>query len=475
MAPNYQIEVLSKEDCVRVHEASLKILEETGVVFHDDEAIGILKEHGAKVNGKIVYFPRKLVEDSLENCPSKFELKARDEKKSVIVGEGMLIHPPGGEIFITNLDEGRRKGTLQDVTNFQKIFQAFDDIDIAGFQPISPQDVDIRLKGIYCMYESIKHSDKPLLAPMEIENTQQKRECLELLEMSFGKKGYLQDNYCTWHAVCPNSPLTYSDYACDGIIEFARWNQPVLVVSAPMSGITAPINVLGTTVLQNAEMLAGLVLAQSVNPGVPFIASGSSTFGNMQLATWECACPETALLVAACIQMLKFYQIPARGQVGITSSKVVDYQAGYEIMQSLLFTALAGCQLMSQAVGSMENLITTSYEKLIIDTELISRVRRILDGIDTSDKALSVDVIQELGHRSDYLFHTSTAQKCRHTWRPTFSNWDTYDAWEKTGEDILVTANRKMKEVLENAPESLIDEELDKDMKDYIKSIEKNA
>jgi trimethylamine--corrinoid protein Co-methyltransferase len=475
MPVNYKIEVITQEDCIKVHEASLKILQETGVEFHGEEALKIFKEHGAKVEGKTVYFPRKLVEDSLKKCPSKFKLRARNDKRSVIVGEGLLVHPPGGEIFITDMDNGRRNGTINDFVNLQKLFQACDDIDIAGYEPIGPQDIEQRFRGVHMAYESIKNSDKPLLAPMELDDTQQKREVLEMMELSFGKKGFLKENYVTYHAVCPNSPLTYSNYACDGIIEFARWNQPVNIVPAPMSGITGPVSILGTTVLQNAELLAGLVLAQLVCPGVPVIPSASSTFGNLRLATWECACPETALLVVACLQMIKFYNLPARGQVGITSSKLVNYQAGIEEMQSLLFTALAGVQLTSQSVGTLENLLTTSYEKFMIDTEVIGRVRRILKGIDTSDKALSVDLIQEIGHQAGYLWHKNTVEQCRAAWQPTLSDWNSYDQWQQNGsEDIVVTANKKYKKILDNAPDSLIDDQLDKDLKDYIKMVEKN-
>ncbi|MHB9093945.1 MAG: trimethylamine methyltransferase family protein [Eubacteriales bacterium] len=476
METKFKVEVLSKEDYVKVHEASLKILDETGCIFHGGQALEIFKKHGAKIDGKKVHFPRKLVEDSLKKCPSRFKLRARNEERSVIVGEGLLIHPPGGEVFITDLDNGRRKGTIKDFANLQKLFQACDDIDIAGYQPISPADIDSRVRGLYCTYESIKNTDKPMLSPMELDNTQQMRESLELMEMSFGKKGFFKENYCTWQAVCPNSPLTYSDYACDGIIEYANWNQPVLVVPAPMSGITAPASMMGTIVLQNAEMLAGLVLAQLVNPGVPVIVSASSTFANLKLATWECSCPETALLVVAITQLNKdFYNLPARVQTGITSSKLVNYQAGYETMQSLLLSALAGAQLTSQSVGSMENLMTVSYEKLLIDTEVVSRVRRILKGIDTSDEALSVGLIQEVGHNAEYLWHDSTIEQCRAGWQPTMADWDSFENWQKAGsEDVLVTANKKIKEILAKAPASIIDEQLDKDLQDYIRTVEKN-
>jgi len=472
----FKVEVLSKEDCVKVHESSLKLLQETGVMFHSEQALEIFRKHGAKVEGKIVKFTQNLVEESLKKCPSKFKLTAPNEQRSVTVGEGLLIHPPGGEIFISDLDNGRRQGTLKDFANLQKLFQVCDDIDIAGYQPISPEDVQSKYRGLYCTYESIKHTDKPMLSPMQLDNSQQMRESLELIEMSFGKKGFLKDHYCTWQAVCPNSPLTYSDYACDGIIEYARWNQPVLVVPAPMAGITSPANMMGTIILQNAELLAGIVLAQLVNPGVPVIASASSTFANLKLATWECACPETAILVVAITQMNRdFYHLPARVQTGITSSKLVNYQAGYETMQSLLLSALAGAQLTSQSIGSMENLISLSYEKIIIDAEIVSRVRRILHGIDISDDDFKLDLIQELGHKADYLWHDSTIDVCRAGWQPTMADWNSYDNWHRDGsEDILVTANKKVKEILASAPDSIIDEQLDKDLRAYIKMVEES-
>lgn len=476
MGMRFKAEILTLEDMVKVHENSLRILGEQGVVFLGDNAREILKKHGARVEGKKVFFPRRLVEESLQKCPRKFKLRARNDEKSVIVGEGLLIHPPGGEIYISSLDNGRRQGTLQDFINLQKIFQAFNDIDIAGFQPISPQDIDSKIRGLYCTYQSIKHTDKPILSPMELDNTQQMRESLELMEMSFGEKGFFKNNYCTWQAVCPNSPLTYSDYACDGIIEYAGWNQPILIVPAPMAGITSPASMMGTVILQNAEMLAGLVLAQLVAPGVPVIASASSTFANMKLATWECACPETALLSVAIIQMNRdFNHLPARVQTGVTSSKSVNYQAGYETMQSLLLTALAGAQITSQSVGSMENLISVSYEKLIIDTEIVSRVRRILQGFDTSDADASLEVIKEVGHNAGYLWHDTTMESCRSGWQPAFADWNSYDSWENNGaEEILVKANKKLKEILANAPETMIDQQLDKDLQAYMEKIVQN-
>ncbi len=116
--------------------------------------------------------------------------------------------------------------------------------------------------------------------------------------------------------------------------------------------------------------------------------------------------------------------------------------------------------------------MTTSYEKIIIDLEMLSRIVRIWKGIDTSDKALSVDIIQEVGHDGTYLTHPSTFEYCRDGWLPTVSDWELYEDWEKQGsKDVITQANNKYKEILMNAPESLIDLDTDKDLKAYMSKV----
>lgn len=470
-----KIEVITRDDMQRVHDASLRLLKEKGVVFLGEVTREIFKKNNFKMDGNIVYFDEEQVQKALKSCPQEFKLTAKNDERSVIVGgEGFVIHPPGGEVQIIDSEKGRREASMDDFARLQMLYQACDNIDIAGYQPVTTSDVGNKSRGLHFLHQSFMHSDKPILAPMDLEDTKQKRECLELYEVAFGKKGYLEDHYVTWHCVCPNSPLMFTDFACDGIVEFAKWNQPVLLVSAPMSGITGPVKLFGTLVLHNAETLAGLVLGQLVRPGVPTLPSSSLVYGNLQYASWECAAPETSLMTAASIQMNReFYNLPARCQSGITSSKSVNYQAGIETMQGLLFTALTGAQVYSQAVGSMENLIVTSFEKTIIDDEAVGRVRALQAGIDTSDEALSVDSIMGVDHGMDFLTLKETVKHMRDYFTPTVSDWQTYYNWHMDGDtEIVATAGKKAKEIWANAPETLLDPQTDKDMRDYIKMIE---
>ena len=472
-----KLQVLTDDDMEKVHESTLKLLWEKGVSFQSKEAISLLKHHGATVNGNNVRFPNDMVMQALSQCPQTFHLEALNPQRSVTVGDGLLIHPAGGEVFIQDFEDGRRSPTLGDFADLQKIYQACSELDIAGYQPLSPIDVPDRTKGLHCVLESMKHSDKPILSPMELDTVVQKEECLKLFEIAYGKDGYLDNHYVTWHAVCPNSPLFYSDFACEGIKVYAERNQPVLVVSAPMTGITSPIYLYSTVVLQIAEILAGLVLAQLYRPGVPVIPSASLTYGNMRYASWECACPDTALMLVASVQMFKdFYHLPSRAQTGVTSSKIIDYQAGMESIQSFMLTALAGVSLCSQSLGTLENLMTTSLEKTIIDNEMISRVRHILDGMNTSEEALGMDILMEARPCQDFMTHPSTLDHLKDGWQPQVSDWRSYDAWQAQGApEILDAAHTEVEKILSSAPESFLPPEMEEALSEYIRHVEEKA
>lgn len=470
-----QLKVLSQDDMTVIHEKVLELLGEKGIVFQSDDTVETFRHHGAKIEDHTVYISKEMAEDAISQCPSTFLLEAMDPRYNVTVGEGLLIHPAGGEVFIEDFEKGRRTPTLEDFGNLQKIYQACPNVNIGGSQPLSPGNVTERLKGLYCLEKSFQHCTKPLICPMELDTAVQKEECLKLFNVVYGKENHIENHYLTWHAVCPNSPYFYSDFACEGIKVYAEHNQPIIIVSAPMSGITSPVYLFSTIILSLAEMIAGLVYAQLIRPGVPVVLSASLTFGNMRYATWECAAPDTALMLCASIQMFRdFYHLPARAQTGVTSSKCIDYQAGMETMQSLLTSALAGVNLTSQSVGTLANLMTTSLEKTVLDDELIGRVRHILKGLDTSAAAIGMDDLMNASPCQDFLTANSTLAHIHDGWQPSVSDWRSIDAWEHDGKkEVMSVAHEKVCKILADAPETLLDEAQEKDMAEYIKNIEK--
>ena len=471
-----QLKVLSQEDMNMIHEKVLELLGKKGIVFQSDDAVETFRRHGAKTEDHTVYIPKEIVEKALKQCPSSFLLEAMDPKYNVTVGEGLLIHPAGGEVFIEDYNQGRRAPTLKDFANLQKLYHACENIDIGGYQPLSPGDVAEEVKGLYCMLQSFRHCSKPLLSPMELDTVKQKEECLEIFNVAYGKENYIENHYLTWHAVCPNSPYFYSDFACEGIKVYAEHHQPVIIVSAPMTGITSPVYLLSAVILSLAEMIAGLVYAQLITSGVPVVLSASLTYGNLRYATWECAAPDTALMLCASIQMFRdFYRLPARAQTGVTSAKCIDYQAGMETMQSLLTSALAGVNLTSQSVGTLANLMTTSLEKTVLDDELIGRVRYILKGMDTSTQAAGMEDLMKAEPCQDFMTAESTLLHFRDGWQPTVSDWRSSESWEQDGrKDAAAAAHEKVEKILGEAPETLLSEDQEKDLLRYIHTIENN-
>lgn len=469
MALRSRLEFIGKEDYTRIHEASLKILAETGVAFHDDEALELFKKHGAKVDGHVVYITGQMVEKALETAPKKFKWAARNHQQSVVVGESFIQQPNVGPVYVQDIENGRRLGTLKDYANIQKLCQASDVINLVGSIPVAPSDVANEDRHLHMMYEMIKNTDKPLIG-MCTEGFQAKHQ-LDMVAMAVGGKQFLEENHCLGVLVNPLSPLGYAPDTIETIREFSKLRQPLLLAPCIMAGVTAPISLLGTAVVQNTEILAGLVYSQLVAPGTPVVYSVASTRSYFKRASFCAGTPEAMMINTPNIQMgLDFYNLPTRTMCGITESKTVDAQAGYESMMSLMMGMMSGAHIAVQCLGVLDAIMTTSYEKFIIDEEMIRRVLHIYKGIDTSDEALAVDVIQEIGQTGSYLMHPNTFEHFREAWTPTVSEWGSYEEWESQGsEDVVVRANRKYKEILNNAPESMIDEALDKDLQEYVK------
>ena len=469
-----QVQTLTKDEMQRVHESVCKLLSEKGMIFQSEHALKLFKKHGCKVEGQTVFIPQELVEKSVKQCPGTFTLEAMDPKYNVVVGEGLLIHPAGGEVSILDYDGTLRPPTMEDCANIQTLYQHCESVDIGGFQPLSPRDVPDRVKGLHLTYGAMQKCSKPILSPMELETIQQKEEVLELFNIAYGKQNHLNEHHLTWHAVCPNSPYIVSPFACEGIQVYASHNQPIVLVSAPMSGITSPIFLLSTVILSLAEMLACLVYAQLVKPGVPVVMSASLTYGNLRYATWECASPDTATMLATSIQMFKhYYNLPARSQTGVTSSKICDYQAGMETMQSLLSSALAGVNLTSQSVSSLAGLLICSLEKTVLDDELAGRVKWMLKGLQPEQKQWDLTELLDAKPGQDFLMQESTLAHMYDYYQPTVSDWRTIQAWKDgDSKDVVQTAHEKVVKILAGAPITLLDSAQEKDIASYIRKIE---
>ena len=471
MALNNFIEVMGDKALSTIHDATMEVLADTGVEFQNQEALTLFKSHGAAVDGKRVKFSSQLVEKAIETAPASFTLFARDEQRSILVGEGQSrthVEPSNGTIHTQSLEKGRTIAVMDDLINFRKLAQASDVCTINGGIPVEPSDVQGDDNHLDIFFETLKHTNKPI--KRNVCKRKDTEDMFEMFEIAKGEKGYLKDHPSIYASINPLSPLAFDDLPCETIMTYARHGQPVTVLCCALAGLSAPMSLMGTSVMQNAEILAGLVLTQLVNPGVPFIYAPASSVPNMQTGQYVTGSPESNVVNMANIQLAReIYKLPTRTMAGLTDAKTVDAQAGFETMQNLFQCMLGGADIINECLGVMDSIMTNSYEKFILDEEMIARILRFMEGMTGPNQDTSVDVIKEVGPRGTFLSHMRTMKSCRNAWRPTVSSWDNYDRWQSNGsEDVTAAAAKKYKEILAASPDSTLDATVEKDLLAFI-------
>lgn len=465
-----RVKVVGDSDLPRIHAATIELLASTGVIFEHDAALKIFKQHGAKVEGKTVFISRSMAETAMAQAPAVYRHEARNPDRSVTIGDGIAPHPNVGCVFAEDMDRGKRPGTLEDFANIQKLSQASPIVKLTGATPVAPSDVDPAERALYMLHETVRHTDKPLIGSCTV--AKKAEESLDMVEMVFGRD-FMKDHYCVGVSTNPLSPLKYATETLDTIIAYAKRRQPVYLLPCAMAGVTAPMSLFGTIVQQNTEVVAGTTLIQLISPGSPLVYCPASTMADMRTAICAYSPPEQFLINSTCLQMaIDFYKVPTRIMAGMTDSKEVDIQAGFETMQNMLMGLMTGGHMVEQVFGVLDAIMTVSYEKFIIDEEMMARAIRICEGVDTSDTEMSLDVIKEVGPGGSYLSHQDTFKRFKQQWLPTMSCWTSYDKWEAGGrESIMARANRQYKTRLESRPDMMISKDLDRDLTRFIERV----
>jgi len=431
----------------------------------------VLREAGCRVEGEKVFFPPKLVEEMVAKAPSEFTLYGRNHEKNVVIGGDNIAYIPCyGPPVVTDIDRGRRSSVLEDYINFVKLSYASQALDMTGGMMCEPGDIPVERRNAEMMYASMKYSDKPFMGGAM--GAEAARETIEMASLVFGKDVDLAQKPPFVSILCSLTPLSYDDRMLGAIMEYAKAGMPQLISSLSIAGATSPATMEGTLVVQNAEVLAGIVLTQIIRPGTPVVFAGSSSSAAMRFGTLSIGSPEMAVNTAATAQMARFYNIPCRGGGALSDSKAPDAQAGLESMMSQLMATLTGVHFVLHSAGILESYIATSYEKFIIDDEICGMCKRIRKGETINQEKLAVDLIQQIGSGGEYLTSMHTFKNFRQEfYQPKIEERANYDSWLKNGGITLEQkANKKWKELLENYKEPSLPEETDKALREYIKN-----
>jgi trimethylamine--corrinoid protein Co-methyltransferase len=463
-------EYFSEQEVRRIHETCLRLLETVGVDFSFEPALEVLKKAGCKVEGQRVFFPPRLVEAQVAKAPAQYTLQARNPEKSVVIGgEHIAFIPCYGPPFVTDLDRGRRASTLEDYINFVKLGHASLSMDITGGMMAEPNDIPHERRNAEMMYASMRYSDKPFMGGAI--GAEAARETVEMAAILFGcGEAELAEKRPIISILCARTPLAYDDRMLGAIMEYAKAGMPQLISSLSIAGATAPVTMEGTLVVQNTEVLAGIVLTQLIREGTPVVFAGSSSCSAMRYGTLSIGAPEMAVNTAATAQMARFYGIPSRGGGALSDAKLPDAQAGFEAMMSQLMATLSGVHFVLHSAGILEGYMVSSYEKFVLDDEICGMCKRIKRGERADEDRLAFELIRQVGPGGEYLTQKHTFQNFR---KEIYANLveekDTYANWQQKGAlSIDRRANRKWKEILKAYQEPHLPAETDKALRRYI-------
>lgn len=462
-------QLLTQAEIEQIHANSLRIMENIGIVFSYEPARDLLVKHGAKVEGHTVYFPPKMVEEKLKTVPSSFTLYARDPEKNVeITCEKTAYVGPYGAPYVIDRDNGRRTGSLEDFNNIVKIVHQLQNIDIQSHISCEPCDVDVNIRHNVMVYNTLKYSDKPLMG--SVLGYEIAKESIEMAAIAFGGLDVIKEKPAIISIPCTLTPLSYDDKMAGAIIAYAEAGQPQLVNSLSIAGATTPATVAGLVSLQNAEVLAGIILAQCVNPGTPIVYSASGSNAEMATGSLSIGSPEDAVVSLVNGQLAKFYQIPCRISGALSDSKMMDSQAAYEASITLMMAQMAGGNFILHSAGIIDTYNLISLEKLIIDNEIIGYIKRINQGVTVNEDTLAYDVIKEVGPQGQFLTHAHTFSHFRtEFYRPTLSNRQNIQQWKEEGsKPIEEVANAKWKQLLADYVEPALPGDVEADLKKYV-------
>lgn len=454
-------------------------MEKTGIRIYAPSALALLKDAGASVDEKnsLVKFAPHLVEESIKKAPKRFTLHARNPKNNVTIEEGKVCFGPMiGRINIIDLDTGKkRRTTLNDVANLTRIASALEHYELPHSGVMMPhiEGVPDPVAHAYAYLTSVKNSEKV------VKGTGRDRikalDCIRMASIVAGcDPEDLRKKLSIFTTCNPVAPLQHERPQTEGLMEYAKYGQPVDVTSELQAGATAPVTLAGSLVVQNAEILSGIAVAQLVNPGTPVFYGTASTIMDMKTGIIAKGAVEAGIINVATAQMAQHYGIPSRGTASDTESKILDIQAGYEKAITLLMAALAGINYVWYP-GTLEYALTVSFESLVIDHEICGMVKHALKGIRVDKDTLAADVIGAVGPSGHFLGQKHTVKHLlSEHYFPKLSDRRTRQEWEAAGsKDLREVAREEVKKILETYQPMPLEKSVEAELEEVVKEIEK--
>ena len=470
--PTYDI--LSDESLTAIEATADRILAEIGIELREDaEAMRLYRQAGAEVTEQTegiwrIRFEPGMLREVLKTAPAEFTQHARNPANSVrIGGRNVVFAPSYGSPFVMDLDRGRRYGTIEDFRNFIKLSQSSPWLHHSGGTVCEPTDVPVNKRHLDMVYSHIRYSDRGFLG--SITAPERAADSVEMARILFGE-AFTDANCVVMGNFNTTSPLVIDGVTAAGIRTYAAANQGSIHLPFLLGGAVAPLTIAGMVAQGLAESMASCALTQLVRPGSPAILasffssmslrSGSPTFGT----------PEPAIGSLAMGQLARRLNLPLRCAGNFSTSKLPDGQAMQQSMMSMMSAVQGGANYVLHSAGFLDGLLSMSYEKLVMDTDMCGALHAYLDGMAVNEDTLAFDALAELGP-GQHLFSTQHTLRHYETayWDSALDDnqpWETWD--EQGGIDYAQRANARWKKILRDYEAPPLDAGVDEALQDFM-------
>jgi trimethylamine---corrinoid protein Co-methyltransferase len=467
---------LSDEDIEKIHLTSMKVFSDVGIRVSNGRARELFSGAGARVDSEtgLVRIDPGMVMELAGRAPEMITLYGQKPEHTLEVG-GRKVYAGTGGTALYVMEAGsdtKRPARLSDIRDIARLVDTLDNIHLFML-PVFPSDVEEESVDVNRFGVALAYCSKHIMGGVyTIEGV---RNVIRMAAMIAGSEEALRKRpLVSMVTCCGISPFVLDDKYGELTMEVAAAGIPLVTPVEPLCGATSPITLAGNLVVQNVDTLAGVMLSQLVNPGTPVFYGCISSIADMKDMKYLSGAVEMGLMNAAASQLARYYRLPIYSTAGMSDSKTLDVQAGYESAITSLLVALAGGNFIHDAAGFLEFCMCASYEKYVTDNEILGMVMRAVRGIEVNDETMAFDLLKDIGAGGHFVSarHTRKFMR-REQYSPLISDRSTREEWEKSGSpDARERARQKVLSVLDRPEQSVISPEIRKKIREEIPGID---
>jgi len=463
-------DMMSEEGLELIEDKTEELLQEVGVEFRDDdEALRIWRQAGgADVKDQRVRFDRGFLRSLIKTTPAEFTMHARNPKRSARLGGKHVVFAPAyGSPFVSDLDKGRRYGTIEDFQNIVKLAYLSPWLHHSGGTVCEPVELPVNKRHLDMVYAHMRYSDMPFMG--SVTSRERAQDSIAMARILFGEE-FVEQNCVISGNINMNSPLVYDGAMSGALRAYSEANQCPIVVPFVLSGATGPVTIAAAIAQSLAEVMVGVGLGQLVRPGSPAVFGNFITTVNLRAGAPTFGTAESVAASYVVGQIARRFGVPLRCSGGFTSSLCIDAHSTNESVNALNAAILCGAHYVLHAAGWMESALTVSYEKLVIDADYLGALHKFVKGVSVEADQFTTESFEEVGPGGHFF---GAAHTLAH-YEDAFYESDLfvtppYEQWVEEGStDIAQRANMKWKQMLKDYEMPRLDPAIDEELQAFM-------